>query len=219
MGNPKPYNLLYISDLHLGWSRSNSIVRNLVHLAQTHAPDLILLGGDLVDRKRGLQLLTQAVQELSAIAPVGAISGNHDQWVGVHLVKEAVIAGGGNWLDDRSWQWSIGTHILQIDGGLHCQNLPSPDDQSANYKILCAHNPIAIEQAQGYQLVLAGHLHGCQWVFWERQGRLYPGAWFYRWNGLRWWREKTLMLVSRGVGDTLPIRWNCPREVILCQIF
>lgn len=214
MGNSQPYNLLYISDLHLGWSRSSGIVRNLISLAQTHLPDLILLGGDLVDRKRGLELLTQAVQELSVIAPVGAISGNHDQWVGVHFVKQAVVAGGGNWLDNRSWQLPIGSSILQIDGGLNC-----PVDKSANYKILCAHNPIAIEQAQDYQLVLAGHLHGCQWVFWERQGRLYPGAWFYRWNGLRWWREKTLMLVSRGVGDTLPIRWNCPREVILCQIF
>jgi len=28
----------------------------------------------------------------------------------------------------------------------------------------------------------------------------------------------THMIVSRGIADTLPIRWNCPREVILCEV-
>ena len=27
-----------------------------------------------------------------------------------------------------------------------------------------------------------------------------------------------VMLVSRGVADTLPFRFNCPREVLLCEM-
>jgi predicted MPP superfamily phosphohydrolase len=66
--------------------------------------------------------------------------------------------------------------------------------------------------------VLAGHLHGGQCVLATRRGRLYPAAWIYRWHGLRFEEAGAVMLVSRGVGDTLPVRFNCPREVILCEI-
>jgi hypothetical protein len=47
--------------------------------------------------------------------------------------------------------------------------------------------------------------------------RHYPGAWFYRWNGLRFTRRNSVMLVSRGLRDVVPVRVNCPREVILCH--
>jgi predicted MPP superfamily phosphohydrolase len=72
--------------------------------------------------------------------------------------------------------------------------------------------------AAGYGLVLAGHLHGGQCVLATRRRRLYPAAWIYRWHGLRFAEWGAVMLVSRGAGDTLPIRFNCPREVILCAL-
>jgi hypothetical protein len=28
----------------------------------------------------------------------------------------------------------------------------------------------------------------------------------------------TRLVVSRGVSDRLPIRWRCPREVVLCYV-
>lgn len=152
---------------------------------------------------------------LGSLGHIGvSIAGNHDGWVGVELVDQAILAGGGRWLDGKSLTFLIKSVSVRVDGCL------SPIQAvDVDLKILCAHNPIAFEQAQSYQLVLAGHLHGCQWVFWQEDNLLYPGAWFYRWNGLRFQRENTTLIVSRGVGDTLPIRWNCPREVILCQVF
>jgi predicted MPP superfamily phosphohydrolase len=69
-----------------------------------------------------------------------------------------------------------------------------------------------------YRLVLAGHLHGAQCVFATWEGRQFPGAWFYRWCGLRFDLDATTLLVSRGVSDTLRLRWNCPREVLLCEV-
>jgi uncharacterized protein len=210
----QPYRILFISDLHLGWRRSAKIVRDLIAIAPTQQPDLILLGGDLVDRRAGLPLLQQLIQQLLPTAPLGAIAGNHDHWVGVQSVKQTVENAGGQWLDGQSIALPCG----QLDGGSpNRYPLRYPNEHTA--RILCAHNPIAVEQAQAYSLVFAGHLHGCQWVFWEQGDRLYPGAWFYRWNGRRMRSGDTTLLVSCGVGDTLPIRWNCPREVILCQIF
>ena len=51
-----------------------------------------------------------------------------------------------------------------------------------------------------------------------RGGRLYPAVWFDRWHGLRFSERGATMLVSRGVADTLPVRFNCPREVLLVEI-
>jgi predicted MPP superfamily phosphohydrolase len=66
--------------------------------------------------------------------------------------------------------------------------------------------------------VLAGHLHGGQCVLATFKDKLYPAAWLHRWHGLRFHGEGSLMLVSRGLADTLPVRFNCPREVLLCEL-
>jgi predicted MPP superfamily phosphohydrolase len=67
-------------------------------------------------------------------------------------------------------------------------------------------------------VVMAGHLHGGQWVLSSKNGRLLPAAWIYRHTWLRRRRDGVEWIVSRGAGDTLPLRWSCPREVILCEI-
>lgn len=209
------FKLLFASDLHFGWRRSSRAIAQLTTSVAETKPDVILLGGDLVDFRQGLPLLQSCVQQLSIFASVWAIPGNHDQWVGVNQVRKSVEMGGGSWLTGNLLDLPIpGGKKIQIDGSLR-------RDVASNLRILCTHNPIVFPQAvsAGYALVFAGHLHGCQCVFAERGGRLYPGAWFYRWNGLRFTMNSASLLVSRGVGDTLPIRWNCPREVILCQIF
>ena len=51
-----------------------------------------------------------------------------------------------------------------------------------------------------------------------RGGKQYPAAWFNRWHGLRFEDRGAIMLVSRGAADTFPVRFNCPREVILWAI-
>jgi uncharacterized protein len=72
--------------------------------------------------------------------------------------------------------------------------------------------------AAGYRLVLAGHLHGGQCVLANHRGQQYPAVWFHRWHGLRFRQGDAEMLVSRGMADTFPFRFNCPREVLLCEI-
>jgi predicted MPP superfamily phosphohydrolase len=87
-------------------------------------------------------------------------------------------------------------------------------------RLLCAHHPRTFSAAvrAGYQVVLAEHLHGGQCVLAMRRGLLYPAAWLCRWHGLRFSAGPAVMLVSRGAGDTFPFRFNCPREVLLCEI-
>jgi predicted MPP superfamily phosphohydrolase len=66
--------------------------------------------------------------------------------------------------------------------------------------------------------VLAGHLHGCQMVAFEYRDRLFPGALFYQHCFIRSRCGPARLVVSRGVSDLVPVRWRCPREVVLCHV-
>ncbi len=204
---PAPVRLLYASDLHLGHWWTAPVPGHLLVAVRATRPAAVLLGGDLTDNLAALPALGALVAELRTVASVYAVPGNHDERVGVGAVRKAVVEAGGHWLPDRPAEGAV-----RIDGVL------SPS--SAGPRILCAHAPSVFPAAvrAGYDLVLAGHLHGGQCVLATRRGRQYPAAWFHRWHGLRFADRGATLLVSRGAADTFPLRFNCPREVVLCEI-
>lgn len=200
--------LLFASDLHLRKNGPRHIVDGLLEIASRECPDLVLLGGDLVDWTSGLEALQSLVRRLSSVAALCAVAGNHDRWIGVDRVRAAVAVGGGHWLEDAPW-------FLTPDCAIYGSR--EQPVQSASYHLLCTHYPVA--SARPFDLTLSGHFHGGQFVLYQRHGRLYPGAFLYRWNGLRFEdKDGRTLLISRGVQDTLPLRWNCPREVLIVDI-
>src|SRR5215207_5006553 len=56
--------LLYVSDIHLRNDRSHKLSRQVLESASRCKPDLVLLGGDLVDRRSELGNLQQLVARL-----------------------------------------------------------------------------------------------------------------------------------------------------------
>jgi predicted MPP superfamily phosphohydrolase len=208
LGLPRPVRLLYASDLHLGHAWTGGVPAQVLAAARDVAPDLVLLGGDLADRPAALPALADLVRGLSAVAPVAAVPGNHDLRAGLRGVRSAVEAGGGRWLPHRPLEAPVPVH-----GRV---GRPAPGRPG----ILCTHSPgvFPAAAAAGYGLVLAGHLHGGQCVLATRRGVLYPAAWVYRWHGLRFHEGGATLLVSRGAADSFPVRFRCPREVILCEV-
>ena len=200
--------LLYASDIHLRPSNQKQIVSELLQMVEREQPGTVLLGGDLVDQRSSLECLTELVSSFGQTARVAAVCGNHDRIVGYDRVREAGLAGGGVWLADGAVRWG-GIELLER----------VEQYSGTGFAALCSHYPTDFTGAlrKGIRLVLAGHLHGWQVVLWERGEYLYPGAWLSRWNGLRFEREASTLLVSRGVTDLFPLRWNCPREVILVE--
>ena len=207
--------LLYVSDIHLRKGRAPVLGGQVIAATRTCRPDLILLGGDLVDQPQSCDELSRLVAELRQLAPVLAVGGNHDRGVGLAAVERAVSAGGGEWIQTRSLSVAHGSRSIAIGGPEHCEPLVG------DARVLCAHHPSIWRHppsAGEYDLVLAGHLHGCQLVAWERQGYLFPGAWVYPNCCLRTSRAARTLIVSRGVCDLIPVRWGCPREVVLCHV-
>lgn len=211
--NPRESKLLYISDLHLGRRWTCELADEIAQIACDTQPDAILLGGDLVDARPGLSQLAGLLRSLVNTAPVYAVDGNHDRRFDLNAVRECVGRAGATWLDSLGQPFQENLHLHG--------SIPSPAGAAGDpFSILCTHDPASFTHAMaaGFSLILAGHLHGGQCVLYERAGRLFPGVWINRWTGLRFDRGSATMLVSRGAGDTLPFRWNCPREVLLCRI-
>lgn len=198
--------LLYVSDLHMRPGNQEHLQREIWEAYQTHRPNVVLLGGDLCDHLACLDAVESLVGRFARSSLVGAVPGNHDTLLGKARVREAVVQAGAHWLPDGPVE-SQGVQLLG-----------SPEHKRGSLPaVLCSHYPTVFPEAirARIELVLAGHLHGWQVVFAQWGEYLYPGAWLSRWNGLRFSRENSTMLVSRGVTDLLPVRWNCPREVIL----
>lgn len=209
------WRLLYASDLHLT-ARRRHLLAQIGTIGQQLRPDAVLLGGDLVDRRSGRAVLAELVARVAAAAPVFAVPGNHDAGHGLAAVRSAVVDAGGHWLPDGDRVLSTGDRAPLH---LHARPAPCPSTQPA-FRVLVGHHPQVVRGAAqyAYDVAFAGHLHGGQCVWFERGGRLYPGAWFSRWNGLRFVVDATTLLVSRGAADTLPVRFRCPREVVLCSL-
>jgi predicted MPP superfamily phosphohydrolase len=208
------YRVMYVSDIHLRPKRSAYLCRQVIEAARCCQTDVVLLGGDLLDGPTELDKLSDLVGALRDVAPVLAVGGNHDCRVGLNRVREAVVAGGGQWIHDGATRLTHGSQQIAVAG----PNAPLVPD--GDFRILCAHNPRIWKTArgQGYHLVLAGHLHGCQFVAFEFRNRLFPGAMFYPYCYLRHQDGAARLVVSRGVSDLVPIRWRCPREVVLCHV-
>jgi predicted MPP superfamily phosphohydrolase len=205
---------MYVSDIHLRRKRSESLCRQVIEAARSCEAGVLLLGGDLVDEPAELGKLGELVGALREVAPVFAVGGNHDQRIGLHRVRDAVVSGGGEWIHAGAARIAHGSRVIAVSGP-DAARLPEGDVQ-----VLCAHNPRVWKTARqrGYDLVLAGHLHGCQVVAFEYRDRLFPGAIFYPYCFLSQRYRSTRLVVSRGVSDLVPIRWRCPREVVLCHV-
>jgi predicted MPP superfamily phosphohydrolase len=208
------FRLLYVSDVHLRPRRSDHLCRQVIQSARSCEIDVVLLGGDLVDHAAELHALSNLVSSLCALAPVFAVGGNHDWRVGLNRVRGAVESGGGKWIHAGAARVSHGSRVIAVAGP------EAVDTPAGDFRVLCAHNPRIWKKARqaGYDLVLAGHLHGCQAVAFEYRDRLFPGAWFYPYCYLSHEDGPTRLVVSRGVSDLVPIRWRCPREVVLCSV-
>ena len=208
------YRLLYVSDIHLRRGRSDLLCGQVLDSVVRCKPDAVLLGGDLLDHRSELISLRELVRKIQDIAKVLAIAGNHDHGIGIDRVRAAVVHGGGQWIDDDSARLTHRGRLLVISG----HRAASPVD--GHVRVVGAHNPRIWKRSRnaGYDLVLAGHLHGCQLVAWQYRGRVFPGAFLYPYCYLNDRCGSTRLVVSRGVSDLVPIRWRCPREVVLCHI-
>jgi uncharacterized protein len=204
--------ILYLSDFH--YNRfGQRLAENVSSAIEEINPAIVLLGGDYADSKKGVNYFKRMMESITGGRKVFAIAGNHDRRR-IRQIRAIVEECNGVWLEKKSAIIDLGNFKIRIDGGL-----PATRSSEADFSILCLHRPIDTEDiAHRYQVIFAGHLHAGQMVLWQRENGLYPGRIIYKWNRLAARFGDCQFLISKGLGDTLPIRYNCRKDVILVEL-
>ncbi|RYY95774.1 MAG: hypothetical protein EOO11_15120 [Chitinophagaceae bacterium] len=152
-------------------------------------------------------------ERLAAGRTVLAIGGNHDRYWGLKRTETLLRKAGCGWIhhDTALLDWKGSP--LRIDGAS-----PRRRDPDAALRILCLHEPLRPEAfAKDYDVAFAGHLHGGQVVLWRKGESLYPAKCCYPQNILARQADGCDYYVSKGLGDTLPLRWRCPHDLLLLE--
>jgi predicted MPP superfamily phosphohydrolase len=207
------FTVLYLSDLHLTGFSGATVTKLMETIAELN-PRVILLGGDYADSARGFEHFTRLVEFIAGRENVFAIAGNHDLFFGIQKVQQLVESNQLGWLADKPIEICLDGRRVQITS-----NASSKRGEGVDFSILCLHKPVDIAALNSrYDLAFAGHLHGCQVVWWGSARGLFPGRLFYRWNILKTTVGNCLYLISKGLGDTLPLRYNCKKDVVFVTI-
>ncbi len=207
------FSILYLSDLHLN-KFSQSIITQITTTIDELNPTIILFGGDYVDSQKGLIYLNNLLSYLSKRKNMFAIAGNHDYYFGINKIEKSMLKHNVVWLEQRSIHLNLKNTILNIDG-----NYINMEKNKSDFSILLLHKPKHTNQFEhNYNLAFAGHLHGCQFVFWKSKNKLFPGNFFYKWNILKAELAHCNYYISKGLGDTIPIRYNCKRDMLFIQV-
>ena len=208
--------IFQLSDLH--FKLSSKISNQIIESVANELPDLILLTGDYFDIPKGFNLLFELFPKLAAYCPVIFIEGNHDNLYGNQFLKRLGNLANCTYLKTQSFHFKSKRGFNYT---IYPENGIVKEEEKNHTNIRLIHNPrkINFSKTNHINLILCGHLHGGQFIFWKSKSeKLYPGSFFYKHCIDRKKIENSTVIISKGLGDTLPIRYNCPKEIVDIQI-
>ncbi len=214
--------ITHLSDLHLTGQLQPSFYELALDEALRLDSDLVVVTGDIVERRECLAWIPTLLDRLTARGGVYFILGNHEQRIGDELRVRSALSQIG-WIDLGSRCLSIEQHgiTMQLAGmelpwfGRRPALPPLEPESDRPFRVLLSHSPDQLPWArqQGFDLMLAGHTHGGQVRFPFLGPVLCPS-----WHGVKYAsgvfnEHPTVMHVSRGLAGTRPLRLNCAPEI------
>jgi predicted MPP superfamily phosphohydrolase len=230
-----PLRVLHLGDLHV--ERITARERQVVELARTLKPDVILFSGDFLNLSNvhdpvAREHTRTVLRDLNAPLGVYAVTGSPP--VDQSKVIPQLLDGLENlrWLRDE--RVTLDYHGQRIDVvGITCTHKPSTDGASLDnilhgdpddFTILLYHTPdlAPVAAAQGIDLQLSGHTHGGQ-VRLPFFGAVYTSSLYgKKFEAGRYQIDGLTLYVSRGIGlegkGAPRARFLCPPEIILWEI-
>jgi predicted MPP superfamily phosphohydrolase len=230
------FTVAQISDLHnkrFGFKQSR-----LLKKLEAVSPDVILVTGDLIDRRKyNLDAAMDFIEGALRIAPVYYVSGNHEAWSGQYsVIKENLQEAGVIVLEDAKAELTRGGSSIIISGVsdpdfLTNSYIEGTDTSSMEevlkkwsdmdeFKILISHRPelfdLYVENSM--DIIFAGHAHGGQFRMPFIGGLVAPDqGLFPKYTSGSYVEDNSTMYVSRGLGNSIiPVRmFNRPEIVVV----
>lgn len=218
--------IVFAADFHIAPNDTNRL-NKIITAIKNEQPDLIILGGDYVKghQKSSAMPVRQIAQQLATLqTPLGiyAVIGNHDNWYGKKEVLDALTEYGIVVLDNSNHRLNINKHYLFL-AGVSDMATDTPDLSAAlantsSPVILISHSPDIFPESPETTLTLAAHTHGGQINLPFLGAPIVPSKYGQRYNkGIIKENGKT-MIVTQGLGTSiLPIRFNCPPEIVIIK--
>lgn len=225
------FKIAQISDVH------SDAAPGLVSAVTAEKPDIIVSTGDLVHHMGGYDYSLGLCRKLLKIAPVYAVTGNHDVWrsdyaefenalsaIGVktlHNERIPLKRGGGHiYLSGIDDPFAVSNRRINA----FLEKAAAPADGADSYNILLFHraNRVNFFREYRFNLILAGHMHGGQARIPHLGGVISPrSSWasskifFPKYVGGLYTLGSAVVIVSRGLGNpmVIPRVFNRPELV------
>ncbi len=229
------FKIAHISDLH---SRP---ARGAGEIIKEQKPNITVITGDLLhDDGKDVDGTARLIEEILEVSPIYAVTGNHDLWrcghekifrdferLGVKFLRNEYVE-----IERNGEKFVIFgaedpfSKVPQIISENVKKSLALAN-RSDGYKILLFHRANLFDEIKdyGFDLILAGHMHGGQFAVPHIGGAVAPSSSLL--SGKRMFFPdycrgvaeygETTMIINRGLGNTLPVpRWgNRPETGII----
>jgi hypothetical protein len=215
--------IVHLSDLHFTGRIGKAFFQDVVDLSNQEEPDLVAVTGDLVDAEAYIDWVPDTLGRLRARHGVFFVLGNHDLKVDVRRLRRTLVDAG---LVDLGGRWTrievrgspivlAGNELPWMPPAADMRGAPPRGPDGRPLRILLSHSPDQLDWAvaRDFDLMLAGHLHGGQIRLPLVGPILSPSRWGVRFASGTFYREPTILHVSRGVSGKWPLRLNCPPEM------
>ena len=234
----KSYSILFISDVHYGTVQNTQLVKDSILKMNNLKPDIVVLGGDIVDERTTKESMQEIFEELGKInSTYGTyyIFGNHDR-----QPYTSDYENGNRTFTDSDLNQSIEKNRIKIlnDDKITINNdfvLVGRSDAEwedsinrtdvneilnesdlSKYIVVLDHQPVEYEEnaQEGVDLQLSGHTHG---------GQVFPYGMIYDLSGRLNYGEYEIkdmkQIVSSGLtGWGWPMRNEAKCEYVLINI-
>ena len=221
--NRRPIKIVAVSDIHLGNGTGKTSLKQYVKMINGQNPDLILIGGDLIDNSVIPLYAENMAEELTELkAPLGIymVPGNHEYISGIDKSIQFIQNTPIQLLRDSVVTLPCGIQLIGRDDRSNARRLPLQKLMARIDKskpvILLDHQPyqLAESQAAGIDLQFSGHTH---------HGQVWPMNWvtdhlYEQSHGYRQW-ENSHIYVSSGLSLWgPPFRIGTESEMVVLQL-
>ena len=195
----QPLTIVLASDLHIGYHNRKAELARWVDLINAEQPDLVLIGGDIIDRSLRPVLEGNYAEEFHRIqAPVYAVLGNHEYFSDLREATRFFEEAGIRLLKDSVAHFK-GVDIIGRNDRMARRRAALSDlaSDTHGFRLLLDHQPYQLEEAEqaAIDFQFSGHTHRGQiWPISWVTDALYEKSWGHHQRG------NTRYYISSGLG-------------------